>query len=419
MSTKPTTPRGMHDLFGSKLDTYTALATLCFDKAARFGCQSIQTPILESMNVFKRTLGETSDVIGKEMYVLEDRGGDLLALRPEGTAPVVRALIYHSIATQNPQTRWAYYWPMFRYERPQRGRLRQFHQFGVESFGIDDPFHDAEIIYLGHSLLKDLGLEGLYTLEINTLGDLDSRLSFRQALIEYFTKYKEELSSDSKERLEKNPLRILDSKDQKDQEIAKNAPDFKDYLSKDSGNYFEKVQKALELLKVPFVLNKNLVRGLDYYTHTAFEFTTPHLGAQATILAGGRYNGLMKQLGGPDISWIGFAIGVDRILELPCMLPVKKLLKVSLMCLSEQEFEPLFILSQKLKDYPFEVNTHYSFNLGKNLKKADKEGAVFALILGEDELKEGKILVKNLDLGTQELVLIESLPAYLLTLNKD
>lgn len=414
MSTKPATPRGMHDLYGEKLDQYTTLATLCFKRAKRFGCQGIQTPILESIDVFKRTLGETSDVIGKEMYVLEDKGGDLLALRPEGTAPVVRALINNAIATQNPQTKWAYYGPMFRYERPQKGRYRQFHQFGVESFGIDDPFHDAEIIHLGNCLLQDLGLNGLYTLELNTLGDIGSRLSFRQALVEYFSRYQSDLSPDSLERLFKNPLRILDSKDKKDQEIAQNAPVFKDYLSKESAQYFEKVQKGLSLLNIDFKLNQKLVRGLDYYTHTAFEFTTPHLGAQATILAGGRYNRLMKELGGPDISGIGFAIGVDRILDLPCKLENQKQLTVYLMSLSEAEFETLFVLSQKLKESPVTAVTCFSYNLSKNLKKAHKEGAHFALILGEDELKQNKVLVKNLDLGTQELVCLESLSSYLL-----
>jgi histidyl-tRNA synthetase len=282
--------RGAHDLIGDVCRRHQFIRDLSYSLAYPYGYQPIATPIFEYTPVFKRTIGETSDIVGKEMYAFLDRGGEEITLRPEGTAPTARAIISNGL-TQSMPLKLIYDGPMFRYERPQKGRTRQFHQLGVECFGVNDPLADVETIALGVHILKVLGIFDRMTLEINTIGDSSSRSAYRQALVDYFTPFADRLSPDSQTRLNRNPLRILDSKDPKDREIVGRAPIFDDYLNNVSIDFFAKVCAGLDTLKIPYKRNPHLVRGLDYYSHTAFEVTTTNLGSQGTVLAGGRYDG--------------------------------------------------------------------------------------------------------------------------------
>ncbi len=297
MSEKLQAPRGTQDLMGDEYRVHAHITAVANQIAETYGYEPIATPIFESTSVFKRTIGETSDIVGKEMYTFQDRGGDDLTLRPEGTAGAIRAVISNGL-TQNMPLKLMYTGPMFRYERPQLGRRRQFHQIGVECLGVSHPYVDVETIALGYQILKTLGLADRVVLEINTIGDTESRQAYRQALINYFIPIKDKLSHDSQDRLMRNPLRILDSKDEGDRVLVKDAPQFEDYLNESSTSFFAEVCVGLDSLNIPYQINRRLVRGLDYYNHTAFEFVTTDLGAQGTVLAGGRYDGLMSQMGG-------------------------------------------------------------------------------------------------------------------------
>ncbi len=304
--------RGTHDLLGEDAWRHRHVVEAFRDFAGRYGFSELATPIFEFTEVFQRTLGETSDVVQKEMYTFEDRGGERVTLRPEFTAGIARAFISGGMA-QNVPCKFFSHGPVFRYERPQKGRLRQFHQINLEVLGVPENQADVEVIALASDLLADLGIGDKTTLELNTLGDSESRGAYRKVLVDYFSAHKGDLSDDSKARLERNPLRILDSKDAGDRDLIERAPRMADYLNSVSADFFAGVREGLDRIGITYAVNDRLVRGLDYYTHTAFEFTTTFLGAQGAVIAGGRYDGLIEQMGGKSTPGIGWAGGIERL----------------------------------------------------------------------------------------------------------
>jgi histidyl-tRNA synthetase len=398
--------RGTHDLLPDAARAHRAVEERAFDVARRFGFGEIVTPIFEFTEVFKRTLGDTSDIVTKEMYTFEDRGGESLTLRPEGTAAIVRAFISGGLAQQTPVKAF-YRGPMFRYERPQKGRLRQFHQVGIEILGVEGSAADVEVITCGYHVLEALGLGGTVTVEVNTLGDLESRAVYREALVAYLQGHKEKLSEDSLARLERNPMRILDSKDEGDRAVVADAPILADHLNDTSRDFFARVRDGLAALNIPVEISPRLVRGLDYYTHTAFEFTTTALGAQGTVLAGGRYDGLVKQMGGPPTPGVGWAAGVERLSMLmtdppPAPRPIA-------MVPAGAEAEALALtLTDRLRRAGFAVDLGYSGNMGKRMKRANKLNARAAVILGDEELAAGEATVRDLDSGEQARVPLDA-----------
>ncbi len=394
MSLQPV--RGTRDLLDDELQSHQRVIRIAEAIATTYNYRPIETPIFEYTSVFQRTLGETSDVVGKEMYTFSDRGGESITLRPEGTAPVVRAIISEGLTQTLPQKR-IYSGPMFRYERPQKGRYRQFYQLGVECIGMASPFYDVECIALADHILKSLGLSD-YKLHLNTLGDTESRNKYRQALVAYFSQYQNELSEDSKTRLEQNPLRILDSKNEGDQKICADAPKFGTYLGAEPKAFFDTVLKGLDALKIDYTLDPHLVRGLDYYCHTAFEFKTTTLGAQGAILAGGRYDGLMEQMGGPSVPGIGWAMGIDRI---ALMLPTKgnkKGLRIAVIPIGEELETEALKLTQNLRQHDFTAELFIAGNLGKRFKQADKTECQIAIIFGSDEFSQNQVKVRSLQM---------------------
>jgi histidyl-tRNA synthetase len=402
--------RGTKDLLGIEAALYRKVVDTALAVALRYNFQEIQTPIFEFSQVFQRTLGETSDVVSKEMYMFEDRGGESLTLRPEGTAPVVRAIISNGL-TQSLPLKLFYSGAMFRYERPQKGRQRQFHQIGAELIGPKTPLADAEMIALGYEVLRALNVHSDVMLNLNTLGDAESRLVYRTALVDYLQQYKNDLSRDSQDRLDRNPLRILDSKDETDQTIVQNAPLFQDYLNEESKAYFNQVQRYLTELNIPYVHNQKLVRGLDYYCHTAFEFVTTSLGAQGTVLAGGRYDGLMKQMGGPDASGIGWGAGIERLcllLEEQAVVVTKSNL-ITVVPTSDAEEPFAFQLVQTLRAAGLCVDMGYSGNMSKRLKKASQNNSIAAIIIGADEIASNTAQVKFLHESRQETIPLSQL----------
>ena len=403
--------RGTHDLYGEECQKHLKVIETAREITQWYGYDEIITPIFEFEGVFHR-LGETSDVVSKEAYTFTDRGGDSLTLRPECTAPVVRAAISNGLTQQLP-LKFFYAGSMFRYDRPQKGRFRQFEQVGVELCGVSEPQGDVEVIALAAHILERLGLSGRVILEINTLGDMESRNAYREALVSYFKRYTSSLSKESLERLEKNPLRILDSKDKKDQEIVREAPVFNEFLSDLSKAHFEDVLKSLELLKISYKINRKLVRGLDYYCHTAFEFISDELGAQGTVLAGGRYDGLFKMMEGPDLSGVGWAAGVQRLMLLSHLTLAQKSL-VALVPLGEVAEAQALILAQQLRKQGIAVDLGFSGNMSKRLKRAHKMEAQWAIILGEDEIREHVALARNLVSGEQTKIPLSQLAEYLL-----
>ena len=304
--------RGTRDLIDDDARAHLHVVDTARATAARFGYGPIVTPSFEFTDVFQRTLGETSDIVTKEMYTFEDKGGDSLTLRPEGTAGIVRAVLSGGLQNELP-LKWYYAGPMFRHERPQKGRLRQFHQIGVELIGVSEPIADVEVIALAAATLDALGVLSATTLELNTLGDNESRAAYRGALVAYLEGFRDRLSEDSQQRLDRNPLRILDSKNTNDKAIVADAPSFADHLTPAAQAFFDAVRSGLEDLGIAYQINPRLVRGLDYYCHTAFEFTTDQLGAQGTVLAGGRYDGLMEMMGGQPTPGVGWAAGIERL----------------------------------------------------------------------------------------------------------
>ena len=399
--------RGTRDLLPDDCRRHRHIEDVAAALSRRYGYGEIATPVFEFTQVFARSLGDTSDIVSKEMYTFEDRGGASLTLRPENTAGVVRAFISNGLAQQAP-LKLFYRGPMFRYERPQKGRLRQFHQIGVELLGVADPLADVEVIALGAHILAELGLGDRVTLELNSLGDAESRALYRDRLVAYLADYRDRLSEDSLARLDRNPMRILDSKDAGDQAVIDGAPLIADSLTDPARAFRDALVDGLERLGIAFQLQPRLVRGLDYYCHTAFEFTTGLLGAQNAVLAGGRYDGLAEQLGGRATPGIGWAAGVER-LALLIDAPPAPALPVAVAPVDAAQQAAALTLAQRLRVAGFAVDLAFSGGLGKRLKRADKLGARLAVIVGEDELARDAVLVRDMRTGTQDEVAIGSL----------
>lgn len=403
--------RGTHDLLPDDAMKHNHVVSTARALSHAYGYGEIATPIFEQTEVFKRTLGDTSDVVTKEMYTFDDKGGDSITLRPEGTAAVARAFISGKMNDLLP-LKFFYHGPMFRYERPQKGRQRQFHQIGLELFGVADPVGDVEVIALGAQILEKLGVREWCTLELNTLGDTESRDAYRAALVAYFEGYLDRLSDDSKDRLYRNPLRILDSKNERDRQIVADAPRFADYLSPAAQDFFAKVKDGLSDLGIGFTLNERLVRGLDYYCHTAFEFTTDRLGSQSAVLAGGRYDGLIGQMGGPETAGVGWAAGIERLTMLAEEWPALPR-PVAFIPMGEAADRKLRQIAFELRAAGIAIEMGYSGNLKRRMNRANKANARLAVIVGDDELAESQATIRDMDSGEQQIVALADLAGHL------
>ncbi|MBU8539428.1 histidine--tRNA ligase [Falsiroseomonas tokyonensis] len=395
--------RGTRDLIGEDFRAHHHVISAARRVTALYGYEEWATPIFEATGVFARSLGETSDVVSKEMYSFEDRGGDSITLRPENTAGICRALVSNGLTQSNLPRKVFYAGPMFRYERPQKGRYRQFHQIGAEVLGAAEPLADAEVIAAGWHILCELGISEGVVLEINTLGDAESRDAYRAALVAHFTAHQDSLSADSKIRLDKNPMRILDSKDEGDRRIVATAPTIEPFLTEKASAFFDSVLKHLGTLGVPTRKNPRIVRGLDYYSHTAFEFVTDRLGAQGTVMAGGRYDGLVEEMGGPATPCVGWAAGVERLSMLLAAAPPAPR-PVAVIPVGEAQEAAALGLLQDLRCAGVVAEIAYKGNLKRRMERANKLSARAALILGEDELAQGQVQLRDLDAGSQETV---------------
>ncbi len=394
--------RGTRDLLPEQTKAYRFIEKTAYQSAETYGFSEIKTPIFEFSEVFHRTLGESSDLVSKETYDFKDRGGESITLRPEGTAGVARAFISEGLAQSLP-LKFYYAGPMFRYERPQKGRYRQFYQLGVEYMGSESPMADIEVLSLAWDFLKLLKLDKNCRLEINTLGDKESRTRYREKLVQYFTQFESQLSLDSQMRLKKNPLRILDSKDDGDKKLIAGAPLFQDDLNEESKLFFKKIKTGLKKLEIPFLVNPKLVRGIDYYCHTVFEFVTESLGAQGTILAGGRYDGLIETMGGPKTPGVGWAAGIDRLMDL---VPKENIpdagVRVAFVAADEVGEISALQLSRSLRNLGIICEIPWSGNMVKKMKKAAASGAHYAIIIGESEVQTQTVMLKNLKTGEQK-----------------
>jgi histidyl-tRNA synthetase len=402
-------PRGTHDLIGEDQRRHQHVVDTARRIAARFGFDEWATPVFEDTRVFSRTLGETSDVVTKEMYSFDDRGGDSITLRPEGTAGVCRALVTNGLTQTLPQKIF-YAGPMFRYERPQKGRYRQFHQIGLELIGPSEPLADAEVIACGWTILEQLGIAGDTILEVNTLGDTPSRAAYRDALVDYFSAHAGELSAESRERLERNPLRILDSKDEGDRRLVAGAPTIVPYLTPEAAAFWDQLRVWLGRFGVPFRENPRIVRGLDYYGHTAFEFVTQKLGSQGTVMGGGRYDGLVAEMGGPATAAVGWAAGIERLAMLLAAAPPAPT-GIAVIPLGEAAEAAAIPMLQALRAAGKRAEIGYRGNLKRRLERANKSGAYAAVILGADDLAAGVAQVKDLVTGEQRAVAIADIVA--------
>ncbi|MEL6778790.1 MAG: histidine--tRNA ligase [Cyanobacteria bacterium J06597_16] len=396
--------RGTRDILPSESPLWVVIEMLARHVLSQSAYREIRTPVFEQTELFARGIGEATDAVGKEMYSFEDRGGRSVALRPEITAGLVRAFIQNKLYAQGGVQRLWHLGPAFRYERPQAGRQRQFHQLDVEILGSRDPRADVEIIAIATQILNTLGLKSL-TLDLNSVGSGEDRQAYRDALVSYFTPFKDDLDTDSQDRLIRNPLRILDSKDKRTQEIVKEAPSLLDFLSDDSQRHFDGVQQQLTNLGIDFNLSPRLVRGLDYYTHTAFEIQSSDLGAQATVCGGGRYDGLVSQLGGPDTPAIGFGMGIERLIILLQELDTystKPELDIYLISRGDKAEAQSTRLANDLRKNGYSVEVDLSGSaFGKQFKRADRSGAVVGLILGDAEADSGSVQLKWLASGEQ------------------
>ena len=401
------TVRGVHDLLPSELNKHQIVINAGLEISDKYNYSQIETPIFEFSEVFTKPLGKSSDIVTKENYIFKDRSEDELMLRPEGTSGVVRAFLNAGLIQNSPQ-RFSYYGPMFRYERPQKGRLRQFKQLGVECLGLNSPMADIEVISLGQDFLDKINILNKISLKINSLGDFDSRKNYRDSLVKYLKDYQSKLSKDSLRRLAINPLRILDSKNEDDQKIIQNAPSIFEYLNIDSKTRFEDVCKGLDHLNIKYQIDKNLVRGLDYYCHTAFEFTTNELGSQGTVLAGGRYDGLSTMLGGPDVPGVGWAAGIER-LALMVYSEFDIDIDVVLIGQSDNYNFLLFPIMKKLVQQGIKSEIIYNGNLSKKFKRANKINASYAIILGEEEVNKNVIKFKDLKSSNEELLNLDQI----------
>lgn len=397
--------RGTRDILPPEVQTWQAVETEARLLLQQAAFQEIRTPLFEQTELFARGIGEGTDIVSKEMYTFLDRGERSLTLRPEGTAGVVRAYIEHGLAAQGGVQRLWYLGPMFRYERPQAGRQRQFHQLGIEVLGSADPRADVEVIALAISLLTRLGLTDL-KLEVNSVGEGVDRQHYREALVAYLEPHRDSLDPDSQKRLTQNPLRILDSKDPRTQAMVANAPSLLAYLSPTAHRHLEQVQQGLSDLGIPHTLNPRLVRGLDYYTHTAFEIQSEHLGAQATVCGGGRYDGLVAQLGGPPTPAVGWALGLERLVLLTQKQgrPAGRSLDIYMASRGPTAERQALVLAQALRQQGWRIELDLSGSaFSKQLKRADRSGAPLTLILGEAEAQEGTVQAKWLTSGEQQL----------------
>ena len=399
--------RGTHDLLPDRARAFRRVGDAARTVAGRYGYHEMATPIFEFSEVFKRTLGDTSDIVTKEMYTFTDRGGAEVTLRPEGTAGVARAVISGGLAQRMP-LKYFYAGPMFRYERPQKGRLRQFHQIGVELLGVGEPIGDVEVIALGAAILEELGVAGQTVLELNTLGNTGSREAYRGVLVDYLEARRAELSDDSVSRLARNPLRILDSKNPADRAVVAEAPLLGDSLDAESADFFASVRAGLDRLGIAYTLNPRLVRGLDYYCHTAFEFTTDALGAQGAVIAGGRYDGLVAQMGGPQTAGIGWAGGIER-LSMLADEPEPPPRPIALVPVGPEAEAETLALADRLRRAGLIIELGYRGSLKRRLSRADRLDARAAVILGEDELARDVATVRDLDSGDQEEVALSAL----------
>ncbi|MDM5229036.1 histidine--tRNA ligase [Cytobacillus sp. NJ13] len=401
-------PRGTQDILPGEVEKWQLIEEKARELCEKFQYREIRTPIFEHTELFLRSVGDTTDIVQKEMYTFEDRGGRSLTLRPEGTASTVRSFVEHKMYGDASQPVKLYYMgPMFRYERPQAGRFRQFVQFGVEAIGSADPAIDAEVIALAMSLYRSMGLQKL-KLIVNSLGDKESRSAHREALVSHFKPRIGEFCQDCQNRLEKNPMRILDCKQDREHELMKSAPSIIDYLNDDSKAYFEKVQKYLKNLDIDFTVDPNLVRGLDYYNHTAFEIMSDSegFGAITTLCGGGRYNGLTEEIGGPEAPGIGFALSIERFIAAleaeKVDLPLNKGIDCYLVSLGEEAKDYTVGLLQKLRMAGYSAERDYlDRKIKAQFKAADRSNAKFVAVLGEDELKANKINVKSMESGEQ------------------
>ena len=408
--------RGMNDILPDVTPYWQAVEKILKDVLSGYGYQEIRFPIVEKTELFCRSIGEVTDIVEKEMYAFDDRNGDSLALRPEGTAGCLRAAMQNGMLNQT-QRLW-YMGPMFRHERPQKGRYRQFHQLGVEAYGFSRPDIDAEMILMTARLWKRLGLTGL-TLQINSLGSAEARLAYRETLISYFEAHLDELDEDSQRRLQSNPLRILDSKNPAMQALNDAAPKLLDYLDDESKQDFESLCKTLDDAGVTYEVNPRLVRGLDYYSKTVFEWVTDQLGSQGTVCAGGRYDGLVAQLGGRSATAIGFAIGLERLISLlkaTDSLPEIADPDAYFVAVGDNAAKQALLLAEKLRDEipSLKLITHCGGGSFKTqFKRADRSGACWTLILGDDEIDQQVVGVKTMATGEQEMIAWDALVNYL------
>ncbi|MFZ2726617.1 MAG: histidine--tRNA ligase [Methylococcaceae bacterium] len=413
--------RGMHDVLPQQTPLWQYAETIIREVLSGYGYSEIRLPIVEKTELFKRSIGEVTDIVEKEMYTFEDRNGDSLTLRPEGTAGCLRACLEHGLLHNQTHRLW-YYGPMYRHERPQKGRYRQFIQLGVETYGMQGAETDAELLLLMHRLWQRLGIRDKVTLQLNSLGTAQERLIYREQLVKYFEQYQEQLDEDSQRRLHTNPLRILDSKNPAMQVLITNAPVLMDYLGEASLTHFKTITDILDDLGIAYQLNTRLVRGLDYYCNTVFEWVTTELGSQGTVCAGGRYDGLIAQLGGKENHAVGFAMGMERLLALmeTIEISIAKPIDVYLIRVGEQAERVGLVFAEKIRDALPHLKLQVNLEGGSfksQFKKADKSGADYALIIGEDEVNNNTVSIKALrHESSQQSVSLEQAIIYLVDL---
>ncbi len=407
----PNAVRGTQDIIGEAQESF-AHVVQTFERISRYyGFEAVQVPVIEQTSVFARSLGESTDVVSKEMYSFEDRGGDSITLRPEFTAGISRAFLTNGWQQHAPM-KLSGHGPLFRYERPQKGRYRQFHQIDAEIIGAAEPLADAELLIMADQLLRELKISDGVILNLNTLGDANSRDAWRLALIDYFQSHKDTLSKESLDRLERNPLRILDSKSADDQKICEDAPVIDDYLTPEAQDFFAQVTSALDAAKISWTRNASLVRGLDYYRHTAFEFITDRLGAQGTVLGGGRYDGLIENLGGAATPAVGWAAGIERLAML-IDTPNKTGPDTILIPLGDAAQTAAIAILSDIRRHHISADMAYKGNMKKRMQKANAKNAKSVIIMGDDELERGEVSLKNLSSGQQESIAIENIIAAL------
>ena len=405
--------RGTKDIIGEEAKKYIYISNVAQKMFENYGYNFVKTPIFEETELFKRGIGEATDVVEKEMYTFKDRGDRSITLRPENTASLVRCYLENAIYAKEDISRFYYNGSMFRYERPQAGRQREFNQIGIEVFGEKSPKVDAEVIAIGYKFLEKLGISDL-EVKINSVGSKESRTIYREKLIEHFSKHLDDMCDDCKDRINRNPLRLLDCKVDKDKDFYKSAPNIIDFLFEDERKHYEDVKKYLDIFGIKYTEDPTLVRGLDYYSSTVFEIVTNKLGSQGTVLGGGRYDNLLKELGDKDIPAVGFATGVERIMMLLGENYPKNNPDVYIAWLGENTSETALKIAESLRDNDIKVYIDYSEKgMKSHMKKADKLSVRYCIILGEDELNKGIVLLKDFSTREQKEVKIEEILNYI------